>query len=675
MKNILLLTLTLIASMYVSAQAPKGYYDNADGKKKEALKAAMKGIIGRANVLAYGSGSGKTWTGFYSTDRYNGDQVRDRYSNETFHFPKGSSASSASAPNGMNIEHSFPKSWWGGTENQAYKDLFNLMPCESGINSSKSNYAMGVVTTAKTNNGCTKVGTGKAGSKNCSLWEPADKWKGDFARSYMYMVTSYSSFSWTGEALNMLEKNEWPTLQQWAYELLVQWSREDPVDQIEIDRNEAVYKIQGNRNPFIDFPNLCEYIWGDSINYVFSVNGTQTGLGGDDTDTNTFMAYEASEIVSSIYSRRFDANWSRCRDATDYQLDVYTKDEADNKTSHTGFPVWTEDCSYTVKDVKASTTYYYQVSAYNNGVLLATTNEVRVDFPAIQAAFSVTPEIASVVTVPGEPSQPVKCKLTLVASAENYAVAMADAPFEMARTADAEDWVSQLTLHDEEEFYVRLSVQPEGDYDGYVTISTKGENDITIHMLGIVDALKSFFEDFETGTKGAYAVADVTCTAAKWRLSDALIGADTNCNGLKSLRLRGSGYAEMLTNKHKGCGTLLFYGGNYNSDSGTTLSISYSNDGGETWHQIVSGLAFSGWSQCSYPVNVAGDIRLKLEGGGAAGKRVNIDDVQMTDYSAENAIDEMQTSPMKQSVIYDLTGRRASAGRGIFVVDGKKFVR
>ena len=174
----------------------------------------------------------------------------------------------------MNIEHSFPKSWWGKIENLAYKDLFNLMPCEISINTAKSNYAMGVVTTVKTTNGCTKVGKGSAGNKTANLWEPADEWKGDFARSYFYMVTAYSDLTWTGEGLTMLEQDEWPTLQPWAYELFVEWNRKDPVDDIERERNEAVYGIQGNRNPFVDFPNLAEYIWGDSVDYAFDVNAS-----------------------------------------------------------------------------------------------------------------------------------------------------------------------------------------------------------------------------------------------------------------------------------------------------------------------------------------------------------------------------------------------------------------
>ena len=267
--------LTFFLPFLASAGIPEGYYDAANGKKKADLKAALHDIIRpeAKNLLSYGSGENSTWSGFYITDSTANNQVIDRYSNDIRYF-----SNSTSAVSGMNIEHSFPKSWWGGSNNNAYKDLYNLMPCESGINSSKSNFAMGKVTNVKVNNGCTKVGTGPTSSGNTAqLWEPDDKWKGDFARDYFYMVTAYSDLTWTSNGLDMLEKNDWPTMQQWAYTLLLQWAKDDPVDEIERKRNDDVYSIQQNRNPFVDFPNLAEYIWGDSVNFAFNVNGTSTG--------------------------------------------------------------------------------------------------------------------------------------------------------------------------------------------------------------------------------------------------------------------------------------------------------------------------------------------------------------------------------------------------------------
>ena len=284
--SLLLLSFFLSLPYWATAGIPDGYYNAANGKKKAALKAALHDIIrpDNDNLKSYGSGANSTWSGFYVTDRTSDGYVIDRYSPRSTwtRFSSSDNEDYANAPNGLNIEHSFPKSWWGGSKNEAYKDLFNLMPSESGINSSKSNYAMGKVTNVKVNNGATKVGTGPTSNGLKNLWEPADEWKGDFARDYFYMVTAYSDLPWTSNGLDMLENNDWPTMQQWAYTLLLEWARQDPVNEIEQKRNDAVYSIQQNRNPFVDFPNLAEYIWGDSIDFAFNVDGTSTGGGGDD---------------------------------------------------------------------------------------------------------------------------------------------------------------------------------------------------------------------------------------------------------------------------------------------------------------------------------------------------------------------------------------------------------
>ena len=286
-RNTTLFLLLLLLSPLAFAGIPKDYYKNADGKKKAALKAAMHDIIQPKKVLKYGGGSNSTWSGFYVTDRTSDGYVIDRYSPRSTwrKFSSSDNANDANPPSGMNIEHSFAKSWWGGSTNNAYKDLFNLMPSESGINSDKSNYAMGKVTNVTRGNGFTKVGTGTTSSGTTKqLWEPADQWKGDFARDYFYMVTAYSNLTWTSNGLDMLENNDWPTMQQWAYKLLLQWAKQDPVDDIERKRNDDVYSIQQNRNPFVDFPYLAEYIWGDSIDFAFSVDGSSSGggQGGDD---------------------------------------------------------------------------------------------------------------------------------------------------------------------------------------------------------------------------------------------------------------------------------------------------------------------------------------------------------------------------------------------------------
>jgi len=62
-----------------------------------------------------------------------------------------------------------------------------------------------------------------------------------------------------------MEPDTYPTLKPWAVQLLLQWTRQDPVSQKELTRVENVYAIQRNRNPFIDYPDLIEYIWGNKV--------------------------------------------------------------------------------------------------------------------------------------------------------------------------------------------------------------------------------------------------------------------------------------------------------------------------------------------------------------------------------------------------------------------------
>lgn len=316
-KKLLRLSLAFLVSVMPAlpmlAQIPEGYYSSLKGKKGAELKTAIHDIIKKANVLSYGSGNRKTWWGFWSTDRDERGYFIDRYSAES-EWEMSTSQGAAGA--GMNIEHSFPKSWWGKTEVQAYKDLYNLMPCKSKINNTKSNYPMGKVVSGDKGNGWTKVGKGTDGKW---YWEPADPWKGDFARGYMYMATAYQDYNWVGEqALQILQQGAYPTLQKWAYKLYIQWAKADKPNALEIKRNNDVAKIQKNRNPYVDFPNLMEYVWGDSTNIAFNpettvksssyVNGEGGGGGSIDPDPNP----GTTEV--NVYQATFTSNNGGCKE-------------------------------------------------------------------------------------------------------------------------------------------------------------------------------------------------------------------------------------------------------------------------------------------------------------------------------------------------------------------------
>lgn len=316
-KKLLRLSLAFLVSVMPAlpmlAQIPEGYYSSLKGKKGAELKTAIHDIIKNAKVLEYGSGNRKTWWGFWSTDRNENGYFIDRYSAEK-EWVKSTSQGAAGA--GMNIEHSFPKSWWGGATVQAYKDLYNLMPCKKEINTTKSNYPMGIVVSGDKGNGWTKVGEGTDGKK---YWEPAAPWKGDFARGYMYMATAYQDYNWKGDqAHQILQQGAYPTLKEWAYKLYIQWAKADKPNALEIKRNNDVAKIQGNRNPYVDFPNLMEYVWGDSTNIAFNpettvksssyVNGGGGGGGSVDPDPNP----GTTEV--NVYQATFTTNDGGCKE-------------------------------------------------------------------------------------------------------------------------------------------------------------------------------------------------------------------------------------------------------------------------------------------------------------------------------------------------------------------------
>lgn len=255
------LILTLVLAFPLLGGNPNGYYNAITGKKTQALKTALSTLLLNHTVQDYNS----LWGFFPSTDARPDGSVWDMYSSTVRRF--GSTS-------GMNREHSFPKSWWGGDVNAAYTDINHLFPSDGDANMAKSNYPLGEVGVPFFNNGVTKVGNNSFSgySSSATVFEPADEYKGDFARTYFYMVTCYQNLTW--RYLYMVDQNVYPTLKPWAVNLLMKWHRQDPVSSKEINRNEAVFKIQNNRNPFIDYPQLAEYLWGDSTNLTFGLAAT-----------------------------------------------------------------------------------------------------------------------------------------------------------------------------------------------------------------------------------------------------------------------------------------------------------------------------------------------------------------------------------------------------------------
>lgn len=261
----------LLTTLYATAlwsAIPVGYYTTLTGKSGQSLKNAIHDLAIQRTVHSYGS----LWTYFPQTDRMADDHTRvwDMYSDKTYYF----SSNLGSSTSGMNKEHSVPKSWWGGySESQgyiAYTDLNHLYPSDAAANTAKLHYPLGEVSTPTFDNGVSKTGAPRPGQGGGSsvVFEPDDRYKGDFARTYFYMATAYQDYTW--KYTWMMSNGSWLSLNQWSIDLLLKWAREDPVSDKEKDRNDAVYRCQNNRNPFIDFPDLIEYIWGNKQGEVFT---------------------------------------------------------------------------------------------------------------------------------------------------------------------------------------------------------------------------------------------------------------------------------------------------------------------------------------------------------------------------------------------------------------------
>lgn len=262
----------ILSAFAAQAEIPVGYYTSLNGKKEGDLKTAVFNLV--RNFTQVSSYSNLP-SYFQRTDVYpQSKRWWDMYSDIPLYAPSFS---------GLNREHAFPKSWWGGlTDVSAYVDLNHLYPSEMKANTAKSNYPLGEVNrnqSIKFDNGVTTVGYPVAGQGGGAqfVFEPDDEYKGDFARTYFYMVTCYQNLTW--KYFYMVAQNTWPTLTTWATNLLLKWHREDPVSDKEVMRNEEVYKIQNNRNPFIDYPELAEYIWGNRKGEVFNINNASTPSG------------------------------------------------------------------------------------------------------------------------------------------------------------------------------------------------------------------------------------------------------------------------------------------------------------------------------------------------------------------------------------------------------------
>ena len=259
-----------------STSIPGWYYNGTAGLTCAALKTKLKNRISDStNVLSYTPG---VWNAFATTDVHRNDAntanvIWDMYSDnptgaEAFYFTQGTDQCGAYSVQGdcYNREHSFPQSWFGAGTLPMFTDLNHVFATDGFTNAKHDNNPYSEVGTASwtSTNGC-KLGNNIFPGFTGTVFEPRNEYKGDFARAMLYMVTRYEDdmVAWknNGNADDILSGNTYPSLDNWYIKLCYKWHLQDPVSAKEIARNDAIYALQKNRNPYIDHPEFVAIVW------------------------------------------------------------------------------------------------------------------------------------------------------------------------------------------------------------------------------------------------------------------------------------------------------------------------------------------------------------------------------------------------------------------------------
>jgi len=243
-------------------EEPAGYYNGTEDLQGDDLRLALHNIIDNHNVRSYTF----AWTAFYTTDDRPDGYVWDMYSDipggtppYLYVFGDDQGGTGGVEGTGYNREHSWPRSWFGGEVSPMNSDLFMLYPTDNYVNNRRDSFPFGEIDNPEwTSLNGTKRGPCSYPGYSGTVFEPIDAYKGDFARTYFYTSTRYHTEdgSWPGSAMT-----DGADLRPWALAMLLEWHAADPVSLKELERNEAVYGFQDNRNPFIDHPEWAVLVF------------------------------------------------------------------------------------------------------------------------------------------------------------------------------------------------------------------------------------------------------------------------------------------------------------------------------------------------------------------------------------------------------------------------------
>lgn len=241
-----------------NASAFNSYYTNIDGIDSEDLRDELHELIDGNKALPYTSSSFDVWDALMQTDEdpNNPNNVILLYTGRS--QDKGYRDNGHNGDDAWNREHVWAKSrGFGGNPNDVRgpsTDIHHLRPCDRSVNTARY--------TKYFDNGGTAHSEAVECKYTSDTWEPRDAVKGDVARMMFYMAIRYNGDdSFADLELNEKASGNYSLPYIGKLSTLLEWHKEDKPDAFEIKRNQTIFEIQGNRNPFIDHPEFVDYIW------------------------------------------------------------------------------------------------------------------------------------------------------------------------------------------------------------------------------------------------------------------------------------------------------------------------------------------------------------------------------------------------------------------------------
>ncbi len=299
-------------------------------------------------------------------------------------------------------EHTYCHSWMptnpaDSPERPEYSDQHHLFPTnQNNANGVRSNHPLGVVTNVTSSYLLGKYGTNSLGE---SVYEPRNSHKGDAARALLYMAVCYNGvdgYDWTFNHLNTVilpPQSEAPQ----SVDLLIQWHNQDPPDQWEKDRNDYIFSIQGNRNPFIDHPEyvakidfntLTKRTWGSTL--ASEPTNYQRGFGYfDPTITDTSITVKWQDTTGAVLPSGYiifantSGSFSDPVDGTVYSDDTNLSDGSAAMNI-----AYSEADTFRFGGLTSATSYYFKIYPYNGSG--TTRNYKTANFPSFTSYIMYT---------------------------------------------------------------------------------------------------------------------------------------------------------------------------------------------------------------------------------------------------------------------------------------------